>query len=67
MKKKNINIITASDRSVVNTGKVKGNISIGLEDNSQQKKTKNFYLPAIITAVGAIISGLLVASSNFFK
>ena len=64
------NKIKATNRSVVNIGEVIGSINTGSGDNGHPKenaRTQNIYIAAIITAIGAMISGLLIAASNFFK
>jgi hypothetical protein len=72
----NKDTIKANEGSVVVTGKVKGNITTNSKENSHgahEEQSKSPYrskIPiwaAIITAIGAIISGALIATSNWFN
>ena len=66
--------IKASDGSVVITGQVQGSVTTNSkekkavqEDDFQQSKVSKIPIfAAAITALGAIVSGFLIAASNFF-
>lgn len=72
------NTIKAKTGGVVITGNNRGNITTNVtdkiepsNDNHDVKPNKTYsktvILAAIITAIGAVISGILIATSNWFS
>lgn len=70
----NKDTIEVNDGGVVVTGKVKGNITTNAKEkkptsDAPPKNSKINKVPiiaAVIAALGAMVSGFLIAASNFF-